>query len=59
MNPPRVPTPRDAMNQRRPAHEALRDEKAKARALQRWENEGGKVSRALKSAEDARKKQPR
>ena len=59
MNPQRTFSPGQTASPRRPNPEKLREEKAKARALQRWENEGGKVLRAPKSTEDDRKKPSR
>jgi hypothetical protein len=59
MNPQRAKTPRDIANSRRPTSDPLSDEKMKARAIQRWENEGGRTLPKAKSTEDARKKQPR
>ena len=59
MKPQRDQTPRNTVNSQRITPEALREEKMKARALMRWENEGGKILRRSKDAEDSRKKHPR
>ena len=59
MSPQRTPSPGQTASPRRPNPDKLREEKAKARALQRWENEGGKVLRVPKSTEDDRRKPSR
>lgn len=59
MNPQRTKGPTGTVHSPPRPPTVVSDERLRVRALQRWENEGGRIPRGPKTVEDARAKGPR